>query len=268
MKKECEHCKNNFDAERNKIRFCSTACANKARGRYSQETKDKISKGIKNYYKDGTNLPYNKGKRTTNYIKFECPYCETPVETMPSRNAKTCGKPECIKQHQSKATGGYREGSGRSKSGYYNGVYCGSTYELVWMMYNDAHSISYKRFEGFIEYGDGKRYFPDFIQDKKVIEIKGFHTDVVDIKKSATEAAGYEIEVLYKEDLKPMFEWFKSAHKSKKLVEMYDGHKPKFEYECSCCGKSFGAEKQKKTELKYCSRVCAGKHRNYLKYNN
>lgn len=27
--------------------------------------------------------------------------------------------------------GGYRKGSGRSKHGYYKGIYCGSTYELL-----------------------------------------------------------------------------------------------------------------------------------------
>lgn len=241
--------------------YCSHSCSHKDR-KHSVETIQKISNKLKTSYHDNT------GSKFTEYITFECPYCNTKTERRKSETAKTCGDKECIKIHQSKNTGGYREGSGRSKSGYYNGIYCGSTYELVWMMYNDAHSISYKRFEGFIEYGDGKRYFPDFIQENKVIEIKGFHTDVVDIKKSATIAAGYEIEILYKEDLKPMFNWFKKEHKGKSLVEMYDGHKPKFEYDCSCCGKYFGTEKERKTELKYCSNVCAGKHRAQIRKIN
>ena len=44
--------------------------------------------------------------------------------------------------------GGYREGSGRSKSGYYNGIYCGSTYELCWVIYALDTQVKFDRFKG------------------------------------------------------------------------------------------------------------------------
>jgi len=57
--------------------------------------------------------------------------------------------------------GGIRNGSGRSKCGYYNGIYCGSTYELCWVIYNLDHNISFTRFSGYLT--DGKiKYYPDF----------------------------------------------------------------------------------------------------------
>ena len=33
-------------------------------------------------------------------------------------------------------TGGIREGAGRSKSGWYKGYYCNSSYELAWVIYS------------------------------------------------------------------------------------------------------------------------------------
>ena len=71
--------------------------------------------------------------------------------------------------------GGYREGSGRSKSGYYKGIYCGSTYELCWVIYSLDHNIQFNRFPGMIE-ENGLKYYPDFLLDdgKTIIETKGY----------------------------------------------------------------------------------------------
>lgn len=50
-------------------------------------------------------------------------------------------------------------------------------------------------------------YLPDFIVDGKYIEIKGYHTPVVDVKTSAVENAGSAIEVIYLKDLEPMMQY-------------------------------------------------------------
>jgi hypothetical protein len=47
--------------------------------------------------------------------------------------------------------GGYRIGSGRSKSGYYKGIYCGSTYELCWAIHALDHNIKFSRFDKKLE---------------------------------------------------------------------------------------------------------------------
>ena len=41
--------------------------------------------------------------------------------------------------------GGLRKGSGRGKKGHYKGLYCDSTYELIWTIYCLDHSINFKR---------------------------------------------------------------------------------------------------------------------------
>jgi len=61
------------------------------------------------------------------------------------------------------SVGGLRNGSGRSKSGYYKEIYCGSTYELCWVIYNLDHNISFSRFSGYLT--DGKIKY-------KVLDIK------------------------------------------------------------------------------------------------
>ena len=42
--------------------------------------------------------------------------------------------------------GGYRPGSGRAKTGYYKGIYCGSTYELAWVIYQIDNNKDFSRF--------------------------------------------------------------------------------------------------------------------------
>lgn len=93
----------------------------------------------------------------------------------------------------------------RSKKGYFAGIYCGSSYELAYVIYNIDHSIEFSRCERYYEYinnGEPHLYFPDFeLPDGTIIEIKGYHTDLVDIKTAAVKDR--PIKVLYKKDLLP-----------------------------------------------------------------
>jgi hypothetical protein len=43
--------------------------------------------------------------------------------------------------------------------------------------------------------------------------------------------------------------------------ELYDDYRPKFDYDCVHCGSRFSADKKKKTDKYFCSRICAGKYR-------
>lgn len=91
----------------------------------------------------------------------------------------------------------------RSKKGYYSGIYCGSSYELAYVIYNLDHNIPFTRCERYYEYinnGEAHLYFPDFeLPDGTIIEIKGYHTELVDIKAEAVKDR--PIKVLYKKDL-------------------------------------------------------------------
>lgn len=157
--------------------------------------------------------------------------------------------------------GGYRPGSGRAKSGYYRGIYCGSTYELVWVIYQFDHNKEFERFSGLLEY-NGRKYIPDFLQDGKIIEIKGYEPqNLVDEKTLVAQHHGYDVIVLRKEDLRQEFEWVKKTYSYKNVFELYDGYKPKYEYECSCCSEKFVTDNKRRKEEKFCSRTCAGKFR-------
>jgi hypothetical protein len=79
------------------------------------------------------------------------------------------------------ASGGYRKGSGRGKSGWYNEYWCDSTWELAWVIYNLEHNIKFSRNKiGFeYEYKNKKyKFYPDFIlEDGTYVEIKGYMDD-------------------------------------------------------------------------------------------
>jgi len=183
-----------------------------------------------------------------------CGECRKSFRVLASKEQKYCSK-EC----RSKNMGGYRPGQGSIISGYYKGIYCGSSYELVWVIYRLDHNLIVKRFEGSITDGQLK-YFPDFIDGNKIIEIKGSYYDKnVGNKTALAISKGYEINVLYKDDLKEMFDYVKSTYNFKHLKELYDSYKPEYVYRCCYCDIEFNSAKKKNTEIVFCSRLCAGK---------
>ena len=157
--------------------------------------------------------------------------------------------------------GGYREGSGRSKSGYYRGIYCGSTYELCWVIYSLDHGIEFTRFSGKLD-KDNVTYYPDFLlsDGKTIVETKGYEKEeFVNKKTLVAESFGYTVVVLRKNDLKYAFDYVKEKYNTSVFYDLYDGYKPKFCYTCSNCLKDFSKEKKVTSKEKFCSRSCAGK---------
>lgn len=159
--------------------------------------------------------------------------------------------------------GGYREGSGRSKSGYYRGIYCGSTYELCWVIYNLDHGIEFNRFPGKLT-KDGLTYYPDFLlaDGRTIVETKGYEKqELVDKKSKLAESFGYVVKVLRKDDLQYAFEYVERTYNTKKFYELYDGYRPKYSHVCNHCNCNFETDRKIKTDTKFCSRSCAGKYR-------
>lgn len=232
-------------------KFCSKSCAaifnNKKRKesgwKHSKETIERL-KSI---------IPHNKGNKKP--ILEISKMCVCGVEFKIFQNSK---KQYCSLKCNPN-TGGYRTGSGRAKTGYYKGIYCGSTYELVWVIYQLDHSINFERFPGFLE-KDSVKYYPDFLQNGNIVEIKGYESkESVSKKTAVAESFGYSVLVLRKDDLKYCFDWVKNNYNYKNLIELYDSHKPKFQYTCHHCGNLINREKRSKTEINFCSRLCAGK---------
>ncbi len=120
--------------------------------------------------------------------------------------------------------GGKRHGSGRGKKGWYKGFFCDSTYELVYIIYNLDHNITFKRCDRvyLYEYKNTiHKYYPDFeLADGSLVETKGYHTEVVDIK--AASVTDRPIKVLYEKDLKYAFDWVKQNYQFTQLSDLYE----------------------------------------------
>lgn len=230
--------------------FCSRSCAN-SRGPRSAEFKEHISNAPTGRIGHPSIM---KGIKTAEYEIRKCPHCLIEFSVRKSNKKLYCSH-TCAKIY----AGGYREGSGRAKTGYYKGIYCGSTYELVWVVYNLDNNITFSRFDGCLE-KDGLKYFPDFITDKNhIVEIKGFENkELVDKKTALAESVGYTVSVLYKQDLLYAFNWAKSKYSYKSLQELYDNYKPQCTYTCAHCDSIFSRLRPIKTKTAFCSKVCAG----------
>ena len=104
----------------------------------------------------------------------------------------------------------FNTNSGWGKYGWYKGIWCDSSWELAWVMFNLDHNISFTRCKERFEYiiNDKKRlYYPDFeLSDGTIVEIKGF------INKNWEEKLKQfpkdrKLIVLYKKEIKPYLKY-------------------------------------------------------------
>lgn len=131
---------------------------------------------------------------------------------------------ESIKKLKKNA-GGYRKGSGRGKSGWYKNYWCDSTYELCWLIYQlDIGNKPKRNKKGYEYYYEGNlfKYYPDFILNNIIYEIKGYETNKDKHKyKSVTDM---KLEILMKDDLNEIFEYVQNKYETKKYHELYDDY--------------------------------------------
>jgi len=125
-----------------------------------------------------------KGSRRAAWIHKSCPTCNAQFETLASQPKTFCSN-QCVKR------GGAREGSGRAKTGWYQGIYCGSTYELSFLIWHLDNGISIKRCTQKFVYtfnNESHTYYPDFEVNGTIFEIKGRIQDVDHVKVRAANA--------------------------------------------------------------------------------
>ncbi len=249
----CLNCNKEHDGSFGSGKFCSKSCSCKRV--WSEEDKLKISNSVKTSVKAKVANTKRKGVKKVVWDEKKCPICGKIFSFNSNRPKKTCSR-SC--SYKIPGTGGYRNGSGRAKSGYYKGIYCGSTYELVWVIYQLDNNKEFSRFETTLEY-NGKKYIPDFLQNGMIIEIKGYEKqELVDIKTEVANKNGYQVLVKRKKDLTDEFDWVKNNYEYKYVQELYDNFKPKYEYVCASCGETFNTEKKRKKDIHFCSRKCSG----------
>ena len=280
QEKFCKNCGTKFFKTWSKwtlSEFCCQRCSKVyAANKNKEEVKKKVSETLKKYHEQLPEGAYKKMRQELALLKRNkdkeiylkspkvCPICNSTIP-YERRHCKTCSK-ECGGRAivQTKLENGYYDDPNRhfvtSKCGYYKGIYCGSTYELVYTIYNLDHNIRFERnTKGFpYEYG-GKthHYYPDYITPDGYVEIKGYWTDKVDAKLAAVDEP---IKILYKKDLKYAFDYVSKTYLNGKKTGwqvLYDNHKPKYEKVCPECGITFYRDVN---DRKFCSHSCAVKY--------
>lgn len=99
-----------------------------------------------------------------------------------------------------------------SKHGWYKGFWCDSSYELFFVMFCLDHNISIQRNHVGYKYTYNNRehrFYPDFIVNGKLVEIKNYRSELTDIKIAAVTD---EIEIIYKSDMQLYFDHFNSNY--------------------------------------------------------
>lgn len=184
-----------YESQRTNIYCCSSCAATvTARRPHSESSKEKTRKTMNGLYV-GNAAKTGKGSRGGKYVNGKY-----------VRKSTTTGRPR----------GGLREGAGYSKSGWYRGVYCNSTWELAYVIHCLDHGVDVKRCNEYFHYGARRRkYFPDFVVADTIIEIKGRVLPDVAEKIAAVESSGRKIRVLYREEMKPFLEYARNKFGAK-----------------------------------------------------
>ena len=103
--------------------------------------------------------------------------------------------------------GGYKKGSGRGKKGWYNGIWCDSSWELAWLIFCFEHGIRVRRNRKRFTYdwkGSSYKYLPDFIvEDNLIVEVKGYMDERAKVKIASCPG----VIVLMKDEMKVVIDY-------------------------------------------------------------
>lgn len=213
---------NEFDKGKLK-KFCSRTCANSRC--FSEDTNKKKSNSLKQYYSKH-DMPIGFYHKVKTYY---CKQCGKPFTMKDIRDTggRTYCCDECkqiwLKENLQTTFGGLQLKSGRSRSGWYKGIFCSSTWELAYLIYCLDHNIPIKRCEEirtYIHNGKQYKYYPDFNVNGDIVEIKGLY----DTKWESKLKYNPNVKVLYYNDIKPYIKYVESTY-NKKLIELYDKSK-------------------------------------------
>ena len=222
----CENCGKVIDGSYGSGRFCNRQCAtiygNTHRPKRSAESKKKTSISVKNSIK--CQIASLRSRKT-----YNCKYCNKEFFISDIRDISGrlyCSK-ECKHKYLSEHTGGYREGSGRGKQGWYKGIHCDSSWELAYLVYHLDHNLYIERCKEKRQYVWNNKqhtYYPDFITDDGIIEIKGYSTD----QWKSKEEQNPDVKVLYKNEIKPYLDYVTNTYGTD-FIKLYDGYNPKLD---------------------------------------
>ncbi|MEA1911840.1 MAG: hypothetical protein U9N32_09240, partial [Spirochaetota bacterium] len=224
---KCAQCKKAIPYSR---KFCSSSCSasysNNGRIR-TEESKKKMSEIATemDYSKtfrdaDGNRIPTLANSKSSERVMKICKCGKEFETTIDTHEKKHCSS-ECWRE----VAGGLRHRAGRGKKGWYKGYFCDSTYELAYVIYNIDNNVEFERSKIVIPYSYKNKkhnYHPDFENSSTLIEVKGYHTEQVDAKIKATKEAGYNLQMLYKDDLKYAFDYVKDNYDYVSIEDLYE----------------------------------------------
>ena len=213
-------------------RFCCRSCANARVASEKQRTSASKQMSHLNTMK--------KARSNTRRLRLEldyslhpnyCTICGNALDWS-HRHNKTCSE-ECRRKRLSEFTilnvakhdGNLNTKNSGYKHGYYNGIYCASSYELAFVVYCLEHNINIKRnSQGFIYQFNGKQhiYYPDFIVDESTyIETKGYCADSVQAKIDYFPK-NLKYKIIYKQEMKQYLAYCIKKYGRKFWDTLYD----------------------------------------------
>lgn len=223
--KKCIGCNTNLSYEKRGNKYCTLSCSaifnNKKRTAngwtHSPDTIERIRKCNSENLRGAASPEFVRisARNEDKYIFKECPTCKQQFETTIKWGKAFCSK-LCIR------TGGLREGSGRAKTGWYNGFYCGSTYELAFLIWHLDHNSNIQRCTKSFDYeydNKKRKYHPDFEIDGLIYEIKGRYSDIDTVKIKSANAI-----LIDKDDIKQYIKYVtdKFNISKNKLYSLYN----------------------------------------------
>ena len=209
---------------------CSLECAHKL-------TVNKTNLELKNKHISENSShcsPWNKGKHYINNQWTKNPdwtpykICSICGKEYKNNGLKYCSK-ECSDKGRSinlskalKAkSGGLRPNAYKKyKSGIYHGIHCDSSYELAFIIYCEEHNIKVERNKKFLTYifnNQEFKYYPDFIIENKLYEIKGYENE----KAKAKHEQHPEVIYLDKDKMKKYLKYVQEKY-GKDFIKLYD----------------------------------------------
>ena len=236
---KCQYCGNDYKVNLRHNTFvkgiynktCSVECAHKLS---TQNTNWEIAK--QNISKNSKHYSWIKGKKFINGQWVDNPnYKEYLICPICNKQYKNNGKKYCCKecsdigrsQNLSKSlknnpkVGGLRPNAYKKyKSGWYHGIHCDSSWELAFVIYCKEHNIEIKRNNKYLTYifeDKEYKYYPDFIIDNQLYEIKGYEN------KQAIAKHEQHPEVVYldKIKMKPYIDYIVNKY-GNNYIQLYD----------------------------------------------
>lgn len=193
---------------------CSQTCANSHIQTDEQNAKRRSKLKLNKKINISTRQPV---------IKCFCAQCNKEIKKNKSGLCRTCYNLSDLPSKNLKGkSGGVRQGGGHGKCGRYKTIWCDSSWELAYVIYNLEHNIKFERNKQGFEYlfEDKKhKYYPDFIlENGTYVEVKGWMTKQNEEKINQFE---HELIIIKKKEIKLYLDYAISKY-GKDFIYLYN----------------------------------------------